>query len=145
MHRHALLIVLVLLPVWAVAQQLNNLRARRVVVLADTLTLDTLSMVPGSVLLQRADGRVADAATYTVDYLRGRVVVPPGWRGDTLVVRYRVLPMGLGKVYLSRPRQVQLPTAKGQPEPLLFTIADRPPEELFDLGSLNKSLSLIHI
>lgn len=142
MSLRALLILLLSVPLWAGAQQLNNLRAKRVVVLTDTLTLDTLSMVPGSVLLQRADGQVPDAATFAIDYLSGRLIVPPTWRGDTLVVRYRVLPLSLGKVYVSRPRQVQLPTAKGQPEPLIFTIADRPPEELFDLGSLNKSGSI---
>lgn len=126
----------------AVGQTANNLRAKLVVALSDTIQLDSLSIIPGSVQLKKGTATLPDSGIYTVNYLNAKLILPKSMVGDTVVVRYRVFPLLFSQTYRNKSRQMELPTAKGQPEPLIFTIADRPPEELFDMGSLNKSGSI---
>ncbi len=77
------------------AQQPSNLRERWVRPQGDTLRIDTLSLVPGSVQLMQGDS-VVDPDTYWTDSYHSMVV----WPGapDSVLIRYRVMPLLLGGV-----------------------------------------------
>lgn len=82
-----------LLGLHSLAQQPSNLRERWVRSQGDTLRIDTLSLVPGSVQLIQGDSLV-DPDGYWTDPYRSLVVWPDA--PDSVLVRYRVMPLMLG-------------------------------------------------
>lgn len=71
------------------AQDLSNLRQRWVKPNNDTLRLDTLSIIPGSVVILK-DGQPLDLDQYVLDPYRATLVVSTD--ADSVLVRYRVMP-----------------------------------------------------
>ncbi|HNM68070.1 MAG TPA: hypothetical protein PKG57_00285 [Flavobacteriales bacterium] len=76
----------------AVAQELDNRRERRIVLDRDTVRLDSMSIAPGSLTLWM-DSVALDTAFYRNDPWHGLILRRPGAPIDTLIARYRVLPL----------------------------------------------------
>jgi hypothetical protein len=77
------------------APQATNLRTRWLHPAGDTLRVDTLSIVPGSVTME-VDGEALAPDRYTVLPYQGLIVMPGA--PDSMLVRYRVMPLLLGGV-----------------------------------------------
>ena len=77
----------------AAAQPGSNLRERWVKASGDTLKVDTLSIVPGSLLLF-SDSAEVDPTSYRFDPYAAVII----WKDapDSALVRYRVMPLLLG-------------------------------------------------
>ncbi len=81
-------------------QSLKNLRTRQLPVTADTLIIDTLSVIPGSVIVQNKQGnQIVDKTEYAVLPARAAFYwkTVPSW--DSVVVNYRVFPYNFSKTH----------------------------------------------
>ena len=88
------LVVLLLSASSAMAQQLSNARQHFFLVDADTVKIDSLSIIPGSLFLLK-NGVAVDTANFKVDYAASLLI----WLNrdaaviDTLLMVYRVFPV----------------------------------------------------
>lgn len=76
------------------AQQLSQFRMKMVPLAGDTLQLDSLSLLPSSLMLWNGETRI-DTSTYTVDNVAGTVVWKTKPAADSLKAIYRVIPIKL--------------------------------------------------
>jgi hypothetical protein len=110
---------------------------------ADTLLVDTLSLVPGSVEVWRGSNRVPDSA-FVLVWGKGRLIRLPGkglQQGEPLRIRYRAFPLDLGRMRYHRDGS-KLETSEGLTRnPFTFTLEERAPET-FRTDGLEKSGSI---
>jgi hypothetical protein len=79
-------------PLISCAQVLSNVRQRALLVGADTVQVDTLSLAPGSVQLFQC-GELVDPALYQLDPYRATISFSAEVPKDSVLLRYRVLPL----------------------------------------------------
>lgn len=132
------------------AQELNNLRSKKIVFQSDSaaLIIDTLSIVPGSMLLIR-DGQVLTDSIYFMDpadaSLRWSSAAKAFFNaGDTIEVFYRVFPLSFTATRFRRDRKLMDPgIGRADENRVLFTErTDRSNASLFGLEGLNRSGSI---
>ena len=116
----------------------SNLRERWVLSDRDTLRIDTLSLVPGSVRLYDGDTLV-DTSRYEVEPYLGLVV----WPGapDSVLVRYRVLPLMLGRRYFHKDHASLLTPSGDRNDPFKYEIP-RQESSLMSERTLDRSGSI---
>ena len=139
MTRTALLVLFMLVGAGASGQWASNLRSKWVRPIGDTLTIDSLSIVPGTLklLLDSTDAQV-DPARYTVDPYASKVV----WKDapDSVRAVYRVMPLLL-KGPVSHKDPSRLTTSGDRTDPFKYT-PPRQANDLMDLRGLNRSGSI---
>ena len=57
------------------AQNTGNIRFKQLLFISDTVQLDTLSLVPGSIKIKVADGRLLDTSYYKINYGEGFLIL----------------------------------------------------------------------
>lgn len=128
------------------AQLPGNLRTRYIPLSSDTVVLDSLSIIPGSVLVQ-AGNRLVPPSAYRVLEMDARLFVfrdslPALQQGDTLRVSYRVYPLSFTRPRFLRNREV-LTRPTGKPGDPLYTEPVVPREgTLFGLEGLTRNGSI---
>ncbi|MFM2136328.1 MAG: hypothetical protein RL021_1728, partial [Bacteroidota bacterium] len=138
------LFLLLLTQLHTAAQGLSNQRRVRLRIESDTLVLDSLSIVPGSVVVTDKKGSVIDTARYREDWATGRIVFnnTDTLTGDSVTVRYRVLSVRLGTAVRHKD-PVRL-TVKGEPppNPFLYRPSDAQAFSLFPERGIQANGSL---
>ncbi len=127
-ERALLAVIFAVLGQLALSQAFDGWRERWVAPRADTLRIDTLSIVPESLEL-RVDSAAAPASGYTLLPYSGTVV----WKDapDSVLVRYRALPLLLGGTFRHKdPAQLTSPGTR--PDPFKYV----PPKQEGDLLGL---------
>lgn len=110
--RHTLLTLLIIAAgvLCSQAQIPGNARQRLIATKSDTITLDTLSLIPGSVFLFHASGvPFGDSTAVKIEYPASQLIFLKEYRTvipDTLLVTYRVFPLLFTKIYRKRDREV---------------------------------------
>ena len=139
-YQLAALVVVFLCPLLALAQGDSNKRSVVVVLDRDTVRIDSVSIVPGSLSLWN-DTVAIDTALYGVDPWQGLIVRKPGASGDTLVARYRRLPLLLAGPFRHKDRDRLLNADPDRKDPFKYVPGK---EDLDPLGisGLNKSGSI---
>ena len=66
---------LLFLCITATAQNTGNSRVKLLSAISDTTKLDTLSLVPGSIKIKIADGRLLDTSYYKINYADGLLIL----------------------------------------------------------------------
>ncbi len=85
---------------YSFAQQLSNLRTKSFSLKSDTLLLDTLSMIPGSIIVETKKGnKIIPAENYLVDEWKAILIWKVKPSADSVTISYRVLPVELAKNY----------------------------------------------
>jgi hypothetical protein len=74
------------------SQSIDNLRQRLVPVTTDTLRLDTLSVIPGSVLIQDRAQQIIDYDQYEITPAQSLFYWRQAPDADTVIIHYRVFP-----------------------------------------------------
>ncbi|MBU0487360.1 MAG: hypothetical protein KKD31_05340 [Bacteroidetes bacterium] len=119
----------------------NGNRVKSFAEVRDTIVVDTLSIVPGTVLLGFDDGTLPDTADYSVDLAGARIFFshPEHYIGKTLLISYRVLPFLLSEKKFRKDIRVLRPDKELMADPFRYEISDRTKQELFPLKGLDKS------
>jgi hypothetical protein len=111
---------LLLLPLTltAGARQQNVFRSFSLAIISDTTRLDTLSIVPHSLVLRDGQGQVVPDSLFCVDY-HSALLVGERLRGQTVHVAYRAFPVLFTKIYFSKEHEKYLSgdTAFSAPNP----------------------------
>ena len=85
------------------AQGLDNLRRKMVIPSVDTLFVDSLSFIPGSVVLTDSKGYRVDSTLFHINASQARLILSPILQeNDTLFIEYRVLPLLLEPHFAKR-------------------------------------------
>ncbi|MBL4586572.1 MAG: hypothetical protein JKX84_05905, partial [Flavobacteriales bacterium] len=84
------ILMLFLVPAWG--QNLSNLRRRTIEFNADTILLDTLSVIPTSFRLV-SNGIPVDSSKYELLWFSGKLIVDASLKGSTVQADYRVFSM----------------------------------------------------
>lgn len=93
-----LLLLALLLPLALHAQERGGSRTKNLVLSSDTVRLDTLSLIPSSVIVRDSRGDTIDASLFRINAAGGYLVFDRKALGpDTLVITYRTLPFDLSK------------------------------------------------
>ncbi|MFI5135446.1 MAG: hypothetical protein ACHQD9_06300, partial [Chitinophagales bacterium] len=94
-----LLLFIPLSPLYA--QQLSNYRVKNFAVKNDTIIIDTLSIIPGSAIVEMK-GEIVPFNNYSLDEWKAKLVWKKKPVADSVRITYRVLPVSLGKNYLHK-------------------------------------------
>jgi len=131
-------LAVLLLTTTAPAQSGANSRERWVQASGDTLRVDTLSLVPGSVRLL-SDSVEVDPATYVVDPYAAMII----WKGapDSVLVRYRVMPLRFGGTRFHKDQTRLLTSSGDREDPFRYT-PPRAQNDLLNVHGLNRSGSI---
>lgn len=120
----------------------GTLRVKKIRFTSDTIQLDTLSLVPGSVMLSH-NGTAADSGTIKVDHAAAQLILKnKTLRNDTFTIAYKTYP-----VLFTAPKQHKdLGRLRADPEgttnPFLYNPNAKTNADLFQFDGLNKSGSI---
>ncbi len=96
------IIPLILLTVSCYPQNLSNKRSRELILAGDSIRLDTLSIIPGSVLYLDDQTRVLPDSLFLLDHSTGWLKWKRPLRGTGVEVYYRVFPFRFSKTFSLR-------------------------------------------
>lgn len=82
--------------------QISGVRNKVLRVQSDTLHLDSLSILPGSLILYANNTRL-DESYYQYDWLTSKIIFPKDFTCDSLRVDYKVIPFAIPKSYHNKP------------------------------------------
>ncbi|NTW32949.1 MAG: hypothetical protein HGB12_10025 [Bacteroidetes bacterium] len=138
-----MVILFYLLPAVVGAQVYTNYRVKKIFIKTDTITIDTLSLINGSLLLTDSLGNKIDSSYYTVKYTDAVLLLKPSFNKNikTLFVSYKVFPYNFSASYKHKDIKLIEPDEKGNYNPFTF-IYDRSSLEFFKMGGLNKNGSI---
>ncbi len=108
----------------APAQTLSNLRRHYIFPSADTIQIDTLSIIPGSFFIVLPANVFPDSSAYSLNYSRAQLSwkkMPAGFRaGDSLLAGYRVFPYFFENTFRDKDIRKIEQDASGILNPFLF-------------------------
>ena len=129
----------------AFAQQIGHSRFKLIQFTSDTIRIDTLSLVTGSVLIADSSGIVLNDTLYKLDLISAKIILKKNAainKSKRYTVTYRVLPIDFSKRYYHKDKSVFTPDAKGMVNPFVFNTSTAPQQDLFSLGGLSKNGSI---
>lgn len=139
MIRRLFFFLLLFLSYSASAQDTGSTRGKKILP-RDTVTLDTLSLVPGSVTLLQ-NGVPLDSSRYTIDYAAARIIFH-GPLSDSIAVRYRTYPV----LFTAERKHKDIGRLREDPEgqrnPFIYDPNKKTDNDLFKFDGLNKSGSI---
>jgi hypothetical protein len=91
--RSVFLLFFITCSVIAGAQPFFSDRQKSIAVVKDTLSLDTLSIIPGSVSIMAGNLLLRDSLDYSVDYANAKLFLKAKTNADSIKVTYRVFPV----------------------------------------------------
>lgn len=140
MRRYLLVLLALSLFSRSEGQELSNLRSKQIVLVQDSIQLDTMSIVPGSFLITTL-GKSLSAEDYVLNELNGTIYRTNSTPFDTLTITYRVFPLSFSRNYFNKSPDLVNKEAKTRTDPFKYT-ANSSVDDLFDLQGLNKSGSI---
>lgn len=93
-----LFFILLLFTIYSAdAQEISNKRIKLRAVTADTLQLDSLSIIPGSVIIENKKGEIISSENYFLNESKSKLI----WKNkpvtDSVLITYRVFPLDFAK------------------------------------------------
>lgn len=117
----------------------SNLRAKEISFSADTIRLDTLSIIPGTVLLKNSAGADIDTSQYSIDYASADLILRHPING-TGKIAYRVFPFLLSKTFQHKDKSNIQRNMPG--ETYVYTLDKKAETDFFKTEGLSKSGSI---
>ncbi len=127
------------------AQDTTSIQMKSIELNSDTLRLDSLSLVPGSIHILLSDGSELDKKLYKVDEAKSLLLLDPSVRKQhkSLGVTYRVFPYDLSKSLSHKSLENLLQSNQNDSlGPLIYQSQKKKQEDLFGLGDFNRSGSI---
>jgi hypothetical protein len=143
LKRRIIIVICLFLSLSSFAQDLSGLRSRYIHLSGDSLKLDSLMILPGSVFLfDRENNRIHDSL-YEVLPVDATMIIHPSLLNANVMVKYRVLSPGLFEPYFHKdPSNLQEKDLGRQADPFRITAEDLQQEAYFSYAELNKRGSL---
>lgn len=142
-HFFLLLFLFVLTGCAAVAQ-LSNKQSRTIVFTTDTVLLDTLSFIPGSVSIVH-NSIPLDSTCYKLLFAEAKVIFKKSCDikfGDSLLITYRTFPLLFSNSLKNRDRSILKQKYAGQYNPFKYDEGESGSNAIFSFDGLNKSGSI---
>jgi len=117
--------------------QISNVRSKKIALTSDTIRIDTLSLMPGSLVITSNDIAMPDSL-FAVDINTSTVIFKT--RPDTAEFVYRVLPLDLSKKYFHK--DSTLITADGAGKINFYQISPNLPDDYLGESGIQKSGSI---
>lgn len=124
----------------SVAQDIDNRRTKRIVLDRDTVRLDSVSIAPGSLSLLK-DGSPVDTVLYHLDPWGALIIRRKGAPTDTLMARYRSMPLLLAGPYRHKDPARLLNPVPDRVDPFRY-VPGKQNEDPLGIQGLNKSGSI---
>lgn len=119
----------------------SNLRNKNIIPDHDTVPLDTLSIIPGTVSIKNLKGEKVDSALYKIDYVNALLLRSPAQKGrDSLRISYKVFPYLFSKKY--QHKDVSRIQNNQYGEPYVYTYDKKNEVDFFKTEGLTKSGSI---
>lgn len=119
---------------------------QQLVLKADTLQLDSLSIIPGSLTIKTVDGLLLDTSFYKVNYGEGKLIInrkklPTAFNPDSLQLSYKTFPYLFSSETKHKDVNHIRADIQGRKDPFSYTFENKN-EDLFKMEGLNKSGSI---
>ena len=111
----------------------------------DTISLDTLSLIPGTISLKKKNGELLDTSKYRIDYVNALLIrltpnLSPRGEADSLQISYKVFPYFFSQQYQHKDvRKIQ---NNQFGEPYVYTYDKNKEVDFFKTEGLTKSGSI---
>jgi hypothetical protein len=115
------------------------MRVKKIRVASDTLVLDSLSLLPGSLYLSM-QGKLLDTSFYSVLLSESKIVFKKH-PADTVQVQYKVFPYLFTETHKHKDVGLLRPDTRGYFNPYIYTAAN-PENDIFRMEGLTKSGSI---
>ncbi|MFY9311230.1 MAG: hypothetical protein WAQ28_19455 [Bacteroidia bacterium] len=126
----------------AYAQYVNNQHVKNLVLASDTLLLDTLSLIPGSIKITNTAGGNIDSAFYKINYAESVLIVKRNQlTTDSLTIHYRTFPYLFSAAVKHKDLNRIKPDLFGNTNPFSYTITSKN-DDIFKMDGLNKTGSI---
>ena len=150
-----LLLLLHLFCIGGYAQYTDNKHIKLIYIKSDTIQLDTLSLVPGSVSFSANNGIIPDSSFYKINYAEGVLilnrkkidasVLHPSNKGlsagDSIKITYKTFPYLFSSEVKHKDLSRIKPDLFGNANPFNYTVESKN-EDIFKMEGLNKSGSI---
>jgi hypothetical protein len=133
-----------IVPCTLYAQDLNNIRYKKIDLNGkDTVKVDTLSIIPGSVVIASVYGKVLDTSYYKIDYANGLVIFEKFFFSNndiatpSFIVKYRIFPIQFTRKYYHKSIKRIEPNDINLYAPFVYQF-DNKGDDIFNFGGINK-------
>ena len=147
--KRILLFYLVVFPLSGVyAQDLSNLRKREILITGDSLIIDTLSIVPGSLFIFDNTRQLLPDSLFSVDNPSAVVRFDKSLRGMTATLNYRVFHINFLKPYARKDTAIINPYLKPGIDPFRISASELRPErdimyeDIDKRGSISRGITV---
>jgi len=125
------------------AQPLDNYRTRVLADQASSLSIDSLSIIPGTLIIRDADNNLVSEDFYQVDYPNAILELLPRYknRNFPLVISYRVFPVLFTTERTHKDVALLVQDPAGLTNPFVYTYK-KGGTDIFGMGGINKSGSI---
>ncbi|MDQ3190034.1 MAG: hypothetical protein M3Q58_00410 [Bacteroidota bacterium] len=125
------------------AQTGSNMREKFLVPSqADTIHLDSLSIIAGSEIIYLSDGRIADSLFYGIDYFTSSLYFKKPY-SDTIRLVYRIFPYNFNKSFQNKDFSKLEPDETGAINPFSYVYDEHNNDnDIFKMEGLNKNGSI---
>jgi hypothetical protein len=143
LERRIIIAILLFLNLATSAQELSSRRTKTVGVSSDTVLLDTLPIMPGSVFLFDQQQDLIPDSLYQILPAEGSLIVTPALLNSQITIRYRVLaPEVFIPYYHKNPSNLQEKHSGQASDPFRISSEDLPTGAYYSYSDLNKRGSL---
>ncbi len=138
MQRRIFLVLLIngLIGFVTLSGQSVSLHRHRLLIAKDTVHLDTLSIVPGSLYITNLAGDTIVSDSYEIDFINASLMFRTQYFGDSLWADFRLFSVRLGSPYFHRDIRLITQTPDIIGNPYIYNPAEHT-EDLFDFGDMN--------
>jgi hypothetical protein len=127
------------------AQDSSAVTVKKFELSSDTLHLDSLSLIPGSIQILMDDGSILDSSLYQIDEMQSLIIIKPQARQKTknLSISYKTFPFDLSKPVAHKSLDDLLKSNQGDSSaPLIYQSHHEKQSDLFGLSDYNRSGSI---
>lgn len=146
-RKKILLFALLLLSAVGFAQSFGNNRTKLFSANSDTLKLDSLSLVPGTIKLYSSNGSLLDTSFYKINYADGLIIfdrqklAEKNINTDSITSSYKTFPYLFSKETKHKDKNRKKADLSGNINPFSYTIESKN-DDIFKMDGLNKSGSI---
>ena len=132
-----LLVLAVVSGQWSLVNGQSNFHYKSFSAQSDTLLLDSLSLVPNTIVIRGADGEVIDTSAYIIKAFESKLIWKNKPAADSVKIFYRTYPFALAReTYHKSYAQYQAASANTLIRPFTYN-PDEVGTKLIDFGSLD--------